>query len=79
MPASQARDHRSEASEGRHLYRRVVYGESQTHLTQNQAALDACPVIARSEGGCKSSRADHFQSPQSIVSDALLSASLRMR
>ena len=39
--------------------RRVVHGEKQTHLTQNQAALDVQVVSRRP-----------FR-PQSIVSDAL--------
>ena len=47
MPASHAGDHRSEAGQGRQLLRRVVYGEKQTHLTQNQAALDVQVVSRR--------------------------------
>ncbi len=58
MPASHAGDHRSKAGQGRH-FRRVVRGEKQTHLIQNQAALDVQVVSRRPF--C----------PQSIVSDAL--------
>ncbi len=58
MPASHAGDHRSEAGQGRQFHRRVVHGEQQTHLTQNQAALDVQVVSRRP-----------FR-PQSIVSDA---------
>ena len=47
MPASHAGDHRSEAGQGRHFHRRVVHGEKQTHLTQNQAALDVQVVSRR--------------------------------
>ena len=47
MPASHAGDHRSEAGQGRQFYRRVVRGEQQTHLTQNQAALDVQFVSRR--------------------------------
>ena len=47
MPASHAGDHRSEAGQGRQFHRRVVHGEQQTHLTQNQAALDVQVVSRR--------------------------------
>ncbi len=60
MPASHAGDHRSEAGQGRHFLRHVVNGEEQTHLTQNQAALDVQFVSCRPISKC----------PQSIVSDA---------
>ncbi len=46
-PASHAGDHRSEAGQGGQLHRRVVYGEQQTHLTQNQVALDVQVVSRR--------------------------------
>ena len=61
MPASHAGDHRSEVGQGRHFLRRVVNGEEQTHLTQNQAALDVQFVSCRPISKC----------PQNIVSDAL--------
>ena len=57
---SGAGDHRSEAGQGHQFHRRVVHGEQQTHLTQNQAALDVQVVSRRPI--C----------PQSIFSDALL-------
>jgi hypothetical protein len=57
MPASHAGDHRSEAGQGRQ-FRRVVHGEQQTRLIQNQAALDVQFVSRRPIR------------PQSIVSDA---------
>src|SRR6058998_1051685 len=47
MPASHAGDHRSEAGQGHQFFRRVVRGEQQTHLTQNQAALDVQVVSRR--------------------------------
>ena len=43
------------------IFRRVVYGEQQTHLTQNQAALDVQAVSGRS-----------IPLSHSILNDALL-------
>jgi hypothetical protein len=59
MPASHAGDHRSEAGQGRHSLGAWLTGNSRPTWLRT-----------RQPWTCKSSRADHFRCPQSIVSDA---------
>ncbi len=59
MPASHAGDHRSEAGQGRQFLGAWFTGNSRPTWLRT-----------RQPWTCKSSRADHFRCPQSIVSDA---------
>ena len=60
MPASHAGDHRSEAGQGRQFLGAWLAGNSRPTWLR-----------IRQPWTCKSSRADQFQRPQSILSDAL--------
>ena len=60
MPASHAGDHRSEAGQGRQFLGAWFTGNSRPTWLRT-----------RQPWTCKSSRADQFQRPQSILSDAL--------